>query len=75
MSSAELRPPRESPGLVFKMEEIWKPVKGYEGCYEISNFGRVKSLYREIHRRIEMVIISSAYISKGSDKRPSDYID
>lgn len=33
------------------MEEIWKPVKGYEGCYEISNFGRVKSLYREIHRR------------------------
>jgi len=33
------------------MEEIWKPVKGYEGCYEISNFGRVKSVYREIHRR------------------------
>ena len=26
------------------MEEIWKEVVGYEGLYEISNFGRVKSL-------------------------------
>lgn len=24
--------------------EIWKPVKGYEGKYEVSNLGRVKSL-------------------------------
>ena len=23
--------------------EIWKPVKGYEGIYEVSNYGRVKS--------------------------------
>lgn len=27
--------------------EIWKPVKNYEGIYEISNLGRVKSLPRE----------------------------
>ena len=26
------------------MEEIWKPVKGYEKFYEVSNFGNVKSL-------------------------------
>ena len=26
--------------------EIWKPIKGYEGLYEISNYGRVKSLAR-----------------------------
>lgn len=26
--------------------EIWKPVIGYEGCYEVSNFGRVRSLDR-----------------------------
>ena len=25
-------------------EEQWKPVVGYEGLYEVSNFGRVKSL-------------------------------
>ena len=27
-------------------EEIWKPVSGYEGLYEVSNKGRVKSLPR-----------------------------
>lgn len=24
--------------------EIWRPVKGYEGLYEVSNYGRVRSL-------------------------------
>jgi len=27
-----------------ELYEIWKPVNGYEGIYEISNLGRVKSL-------------------------------
>lgn len=26
------------------IEEVWKPIKGHEGRYEISNFGRVRSL-------------------------------
>ena len=26
------------------MKEVWKPIKGYEGFYEISNYGRVKRL-------------------------------
>lgn len=26
------------------MEEIWKDIKGYEGLYQVSNYGRVKSL-------------------------------
>jgi len=26
------------------MSEIYKPIKGYEGSYEISNYGNVKSL-------------------------------
>lgn len=28
------------------MKEIWKAIKGYEGLYQVSNLGRVKSLYR-----------------------------
>jgi hypothetical protein len=28
------------------MEEIWKDIKGYEGLYQVSNLGRVKSLSR-----------------------------
>lgn len=30
------------------MSEIWKPVAGYAGAYEISNLGRVKSVARTI---------------------------
>lgn len=33
------------------MEEIWKPIKDYEGLYEVSNLGRVKSLDRIIMQR------------------------
>ena len=29
-------------------EEIWKDIKGYEGYYQVSNLGRVKSLDRYI---------------------------
>ena len=28
----------------YPAEEIWKPVQGFESLYEISNFGRVKSI-------------------------------
>ncbi len=28
------------------MDEVWKDVAGYEGLYEVSNFGRVRSLDR-----------------------------
>lgn len=31
-------------------EEIWKPIPGYEGCYEVSNLGRVKSVERRSPR-------------------------
>ena len=29
--------------------EIWKDVKNYEGLYQVSNFGRVRSLDRVVH--------------------------
>jgi len=31
------------------IEELWMPIKGFEGRYEISNFGRVKSLERSFN--------------------------
>lgn len=31
------------------MIEVWKDIKGYEGLYQISNFGRVKSLERIVN--------------------------
>lgn len=30
--------------------EIWKDIKGYEGYYQVSNTGSVKSLTREVNR-------------------------
>jgi hypothetical protein len=30
------------------MEEIWKDIPGYEGEYQVSNLGRVKSLERKV---------------------------
>ncbi|MBP5698848.1 MAG: HNH endonuclease, partial [Alphaproteobacteria bacterium] len=29
------------------MTEVWKDIKGYEGLYQVSNIGRVKSLERK----------------------------
>ena len=31
----------------MNMEEIWKDIIGYEGLYQVSNYGRVKSLSKE----------------------------
>lgn len=33
------------------MEEIWLPIVGYEGLYEVSNMGRVKSLGNDRDRK------------------------
>lgn len=30
------------------MNEVWKPIQGYENCYEVSNIGRVRSMARQI---------------------------
>lgn len=53
------------------MEEIWKDIKGYEGLYQISNLGRVKSLARVIfeidgkERVSKEKILQSKRISSG----------
>ena len=38
------------------MTEIWKPVVGYLGFYEISNLGRVKSLKDNLGRDRELIL-------------------
>lgn len=45
-------------------EEIWKPIKGYEGLYEVSNLGNVKSLnYRKTGKeKILTPIYSNGYL-------------
>lgn len=33
------------------MEEIWKDIKGYEGLYQVSDQGRIRSVLCDSHRR------------------------
>lgn len=47
--------------------EIWKSIKGYEGIYEVSNYGRIKSLSRitSNNRRLKEKIINGGYYPNG----------
>lgn len=44
---------------IDNLDEIWKPVVGYEGLYEVSNLGNVKSLekkqYMPIHGHLKIL--------------------
>ena len=51
------------------MFEIWKPIAGYEGLYEVSNLGRVKSLERyEIARKGVVRKRKGRILKSASDK-------
>lgn len=43
------------------MEEIWKDVVGYEGYYQVSNLGRIKSLERRINSSVGTRVVKPQY--------------
>jgi hypothetical protein len=45
-------------------KEIWKPVSGYDGLYEVSNLGRVRSYHNYGWGRKEKPQLISLYTSK-----------
>lgn len=48
------------------MKEIWKDIKGYEGLYQISSFGNVKSLDRYIiNKNGDKQFFSKKYLTQG----------
>lgn len=47
------------------MEEVWKDVIGYNGLYQVSNLGRVRSLDRIIKNNYAGTIIRKGRILKG----------
>lgn len=63
------------------MEEIWKDIVGYEGLYQVSNFGRVKSLDRidaENHFRVGQIMKQKylrgyAQVALRNGKRQKEY--
>jgi len=60
------------------MKELWKDITGYEGLYQVSNFGRVRSLDRIVVRStsnyiqkmciLKLSIKKSGYLQVGLSK-------
>lgn len=66
------------------MDEIWKPIKGYEGCYEISNYGNVRSLDRYVKSKcgglrflkgqiLKLITDDDGYLRVGLNKNGKYY--
>ena len=45
-------------------EEYWKDIKGYEGLYQVSNLGNIKSIDRSIKRSTSLMKLKSKPISQ-----------
>ena len=59
----------ETESLIITMiEEIWRPIEGYEGLYEVSNTGRVKSLKRPFENNGGIQWTKERILSPGKDK-------
>jgi hypothetical protein len=60
--------------LLNIMEEIWKDIPGYEGYYQVSNFGNVKSLDRLIREKgsIKIRSLKGRMLSPGAN--PKGYL-
>ena len=48
------------------MQEIWKDIAGYEGYYQVSNLGNVRSVTRYVHHPKGGVRVSHARVMKQS---------
>ena len=51
------------------MKEIWKDIKDYEGLYQISNFGRVKSLRRLITNQYNSFYIEEKILKNWKNNK------
>ena len=51
------------------MEEIWKDIEGYEGFYQVSNQGRVRSIEREIIRNGRTIKLKGRVLKQNVDSK------
>lgn len=56
------------------MQEIWKDVLGYEGKYQVSNLGRVKSLYREYILRCSLIKVKERILKAQINNMGYEYV-
>lgn len=56
------------------IKEIWKDIQGYKGLYQISNYGKVKSLYKNKLRSFSIDNSGYYHISLTKDKKQRSYL-
>lgn len=56
------------------MEEIWKNINGYEGLYQVSNLGRIKSLERMVKSNNNNYRIVKEKILKQNQDKNGYYV-
>lgn len=56
------------------MEEIWKDIPDYEGLYQVSNLGKVKSLKRKVTRNDGVVQLIREKILKKTLSKDGYYV-
>ena len=54
-------------------KEIWKDIKGYEGLYQVSNLGRVKSLERKVYAGRKRMRIQNGKILSNNKTNGNGY--
>lgn len=54
-------------------KEIWKDIEGYEGYYQISNLGKIKSLERWVNNRFGTLSKRKERILKSKRNKSSRY--
>lgn len=57
------------------MKEIWKSINGYEGFYEVSNLGNVKSLPRKMWNGRNYFISKEKLLKQGLSGKKDDNIN
>ncbi len=68
MSRREALPPIDEV-FCFMENEIWKDIPNYEGHYQVSNFGRVKSFYKHKRGKLKkLTLTSKGYFYTGLSK-------
>ena len=51
------------------MKEIWRDIPGFEGLYQASNLGEIKSLEKEVWNAHQMIARPEKILKPFSDKK------
>ena len=58
----------------YYLNEIWKDIPGYEGLYQVSNFGRVRSLDRIVSPKGKKSYVVKGRIMKAYKRSSDNYL-